>query len=93
MEKKLWKERLCDGLDLPDEPIPGMPLIELAGEHRVLIECHGGITQYSDEKICVKVRYGQVCIQGRTLELTCMTRERLVITGNIDGVALWRRET
>lgn len=89
--KKHWAERLADGVDLSGETMPGVPVVELAGDRRVLIERHGGVTEYSGERICVKVRYGLVCICGCGLELTCMTREQLVITGRIDAVQLLRR--
>ena len=89
---KAWMQRLADGMDLTGEPMPGVPVVELAGEGRVLIERHGGVTQYSREKICVKVRYGQVLVCGCNLELTQMTREQLVISGRIDGIQLLRRD-
>lgn len=86
-------ERLTDGLDLPSEPIPGQPLVELTGERRVLIENHGGVTQYGREKICVKVKFGQVSVQGCGLELARMTKEQLIISGRIDSITLIRRKT
>lgn len=87
-----WMERLADGLDLPAEPMPGLPLVEISGERRVLIENHGGVTQYGRDKICVKVKYGQVAVQGCGLELARMTKEQLIICGRIDCVSLQRRE-
>lgn len=93
MAKKLWMEHLVDRADLSDEPLPGQPLIEISGTHRALVECHAGVSEYSARKICVKVRYGLICISGCNLELTCMTRERLVITGCIECVQIQRRET
>lgn len=80
-----------DRLDLPEEPIPGKPLIEIVGHERVLIEHHCGVTEYGRSLISVKVRYGRVSVQGRGLELTRMTREMLVISGCIDCVRLERR--
>lgn len=91
VQKKHWVQRLADGADLPSEPLPGVPVVELAGECRVLIERHGGVTEYSRERISVKVRYGQVRVCGCGLELTRMTREQLVISGRIDGIELLRR--
>lgn len=91
VQKRNWAQRLADGADLSSEPLPGVPVVELAGERRVLIERHGGVTEYSGERICVKVRYGQVCVCGCGLELTRMTREQLVISGRIDCVQLVRR--
>ena len=92
MPKKYWAERLADSTDLSGEPMPGVPVVELAGDRRVLIERHGGVTEYSSDRICVKVRYGIVCICGCGLELTCMTREQMVVTGRIDCVQLKRRK-
>lgn len=92
MAKGDWMQRLTDQMDLSGEPLPGVPVVELAGDRRVLIERHGGVTQYSREKICVKVSYGLVQVCGCGMELTRMTREQLVISGRIDSVHLLRRE-
>ena len=93
MERGLrWVQKLADGADLHGESIPGVPVVELAGNRRVLIECHGGVTQYSREMICVKVSYGHVCVIGRNLELTLMTKMQLVISGDIQEVRLQGRE-
>ena len=92
MQRRNWMQRIADGADLSAEALPGVPVVELAGECRVLIERHGGVIEYSRERISVKVRYGTVCVCGSGLELTCMTREQLVISGRIDCVQLQRRE-
>ena len=84
-------ERLTDGMDLSGEPLPGQPIVEVAGDRRVLIENHFGVKAYSRDQIVVKVKYGCVCIYGCGLELMHMTKERLVIRGRIDGVTLQRR--
>lgn len=86
----IW-ERLADGADLAAEPMPGQPIVEIAGDRRVLIENHFGVKEYSREKIAVKVKYGFVCVCGCGLELIRMTREQLVISGSIDAVSLVRR--
>ena len=41
-----WMERMVERADLPGEALPGQPLVELLGERRVLIEHHGGVTEY-----------------------------------------------
>ncbi len=90
-QERRWLERLADGADLPGEPLPGQPLVELAGDRRVLIEHHRGVTQYSRDMICVKVRYGIVRVNGCGLELSRMSREQLVISGRIDCISVVRR--
>ena len=91
MQTMNWMQKLADGADLSGEPLPGVPIVEIAGECRVLIERHGGVTEYSRERISVKVRSGTVSVCGCGLELTRMTREQLVISGRIDCVQLQRR--
>ena len=81
-------QRLADGADLSAEPLPGQPIVEIAGDRRVLIENHFGVKEYSREKIGVKVKYG-LC--GCDLELIRMTKEQLIISGRIDAVTLIRR--
>ncbi len=91
VKRRGWIERLADSTDLQGEAFPGQPLVELYGDRRVLIEHHGGVTEYGREKIQVKVRYGYLCVCGGCLELACMTAEQLVITGRIDSVSIIRR--
>lgn len=90
-EKRSILQRLADGADLPGEPLPGQPIVEIAGDRRVLIENHFGVKEYSRERIGVKVKYGELTVCGCGLELARMTREQLVISGRIDCVTLQRR--
>lgn len=76
--------------DLPDEPIPGRPLIEIVDQCRVLIENHRGVNEYADTLIRVKVKFGSVCVCGNHLRLARMTKGQLIISGNIESVQLCR---
>lgn len=71
------------------EPL-GMPLVEIAGEKRVLIENHKGVTEYDADRICIRVKYGQICVCGENLTLSQMTGACLVICGRIDSITLLR---
>ena len=88
--KKLLMEHIINATDLQGATIPGLPLIELAGDRRVLMENHNGVTEYGKERICVKVKFGQVCICGKELCLAKMTKSQLIICGRIDSVELYR---
>ena len=83
---------LTENPELPGERIPGQSLLELAADRRVLIENHGGVTQYSRSRIGIKVRFGQILVCGCNLELARMTKEQLVITGRIESITLTRRD-
>ena len=75
------------------EYLPGVPVVELAGDRRVLIENHHGVTEYGENRICVNVKYGALCVCGSSLELAKMTSAQLIITGMISSVAIYRKET
>lgn len=75
---------------LYSETLPGEPLIEIVGNRRVLIEHHKGVTAYSCNEIRICVSYGQICICGTNLELMCMTKDQLAVTGRINNILLLR---
>ena len=85
-------ELLADRAELENEPMPAQPIIEVAGDQRVLIENHRGVSAYSSEKILITVAFGKVCVCGCGLRLIRMTKEQLVIRGRIDAVSLLRRD-
>ena len=83
-------DRISDATSLQTEALPGRPIVEVYSDHRVLIEIHGGILEYSPEKIQVRVRYGILCICGSCLEVTKMTMQQVIISGHINSLHLIR---
>lgn len=78
--------------DVLSQSLPGLPLAELAGDKRVLIENHQGVTEYGEERICVKVAFGILSVSGRELTLNSMSKQQLIICGSIDRLELDREE-
>lgn len=91
MPRRKLRDYLEEKTDNPDI-FPSVPIVELAGSHRMLVENHLGVIQYSTEKIGIKMKYGQLQICGCGLTLEQMTKVKLVVTGRIDGISLLRRE-
>lgn len=91
MPRRRFRDYLEERTGNP-ELFPDLPIVELAGSHRVLVENHLGVTQYSTERIGIKMKYGQLRINGCGLILEHMTKVKLVVTGRIDGICLERRE-
>lgn len=81
-------QRAALGMELPSESILGVPIVEIFGNCRVLIENHSGVTDYSNCRISVCTRFGNYVISGNKLEIANMTKYRLVITGTIESVAI-----
>jgi len=85
----LWS-KLSLAADLPDEPIPGLPLIEIVDNSRVLIENHKGVSEYGRNRIRIKVKWGYVCVCGEDLVLARMERGSLIVSGTVESVQLFR---
>lgn len=83
-------QRLSMNADLSAEPLPNLPIIEVAGERRVLIENHYGVTEYGTNAIRVRVKFGQISVEGSSLELAKMSKGQLVISGCVDCIRLLR---
>ena len=82
---------MLSSAELPGELMAGMPLMELTGSRRLLLENHRGVTEYTPERICVGVCGGTVCVSGRCLTIARMTARQLIITGHIALVELQGR--
>jgi len=75
---------------LHSEPIPGIPLLELNGDDRILIENHKCVMGYSEKEILIRVSFGVLRIVGDEMVLACVKKEQLVIHGMIDSICLLR---
>ena len=89
-QSSLWVQRMADKADLHGEVLPGVPVVELAGDRRILIERHRGVSEYSGERICVRLSYGLLCISGCGMALTRMTKNQLIISGCINEIRIER---
>lgn len=88
MDRNKYLRRVVSATNLQTEQLPGMPVVEIAGDCRVLIERHLGVIGYDCNVIRIKTKKGQICVQGSNLELTQMSKFTLVIYGKIHSVHL-----
>lgn len=85
-----WLDQLLGRTKLAEENPLKMPLVEICGDCRVLIEHHAGVIEYSQESVGVRVRYGIINVCGSGLKLCHMSADQLIISGKIQGVVLSR---
>lgn len=81
-------ERAMLGMNLYGEALPGLPLVEIVGKRRVLVENHCGINCYTDSEIHINSRIGIIRVGGEELLIAKVTKEFLVITGIINTVTI-----
>ena len=68
-----------------------LPILELVGQRRLLIENHQGVLSYAPNEIKIKVSYGCITVVGNELQLMEMSRVKLAICGIIDGLQILGR--
>lgn len=83
-------ESVIDSSQLDPAVQPKLPVIEIAGDKRMIIENHKAVIGYSTGEVVVKVKYGRILIKGCGLQLARLGKEQLVVTGRIDCVMLCR---
>lgn len=80
--------RLPELLDLPDQTLPGIPIIEIYGDRRVLIEGRCTVVQYMQTSIIIRNSCGRVCICGQCLKMVELSKDKMIITGCIEGISI-----
>lgn len=77
-------------LDLPDQTISGVPIIEIYGDRRVLVEGRCTVVQYGSN--CIKLRNacGTVCVHGCGLMMVELSQYQMIITGKVENISIAR---
>lgn len=78
-------------LNSTEDLLQHLPLIEIAGTHRVLIENYYSVTAYTNNEISVRVKYGDIKICGERLCIVKISSHQMVINGIIRQVLLCKR--
>lgn len=91
-DRMRFYDRLAHLSALGNGTVPGVPLIEIIADKRVLIENHHGVCRYTHDQICVKTALGVIRIDGKCLFLEKMTKEQITVIGRIEGIYICRSE-
>ena len=72
--------------DIPEELTSDIAKVTILGFNRMLIENYKAILEYQDFFIRIKMSTGLININGFELLMNEMTKDDLIITGNIESV-------
>ena len=89
-KSKTFGEKISGVKHFYAEPLPGIPIMEIADDRRLVVENHMGVLEYSNKRICVSIRNGFYKITGDKLSISYMSRFRLVIVGRIELISIER---
>ena len=78
-------------LDLPDQTLPGIPIIEIYGNQRVLVDGKCRVTMFDNDRICLKSKQNNISVLGTGLRVAELSCNKTVIFGCIDSVSIHGR--
>jgi len=85
--KNSIRRSLTQALEMPSEVLINVPVINIVGNGELDIENYKSILEYSTDRIAVNASGYIVMIEGKTLELKCVTSETVSIRGNIASLS------
>lgn len=86
-ERASVRERISRALEIPSDVFTGEVSVHVRGRNHVEISGSGVIREYTDEKISLRIRGGEICIRGRRLLCTAYRRGEVTITGQVRSVS------
>lgn len=78
---KKFSEAIADTWGVPKDVIMNIPRITISGDREIYIENHKGVTEYTDSIIRVSTGMGTVKIHGRSLTISAIRQEDILING------------
>ncbi|MGI5822639.1 MAG: sporulation protein YqfC [Dethiobacteria bacterium] len=82
-KKKKLTEGLAEFFELPKELLLNLPRVTLIGNIQLYLENYGGIIEYSDELLRLRIRGGEVVVKGKNLVIKNFFGEEIFIEGEI----------
>ncbi len=78
--------RAASFLNIPQDVIPGEPVITVTGRRNVYIENYNRIISFVDNEIRLQAKTCRVVVRGKRLEIEYYTGDDILITGLIHSV-------
>ncbi len=85
-ERKKWRETVADFFELPRELLFNLPRVTLIGNVHFYLENYGGIIQYNQEIVRLKVKEGEIVIKGHDLSIKNFFAQEIFIEGKIKSI-------
>ena len=85
-EKQSFRQKVAESFDASKEIILDVLKVELLGSSEAVVENYKGIVEYTPKRIVLEANPRQFRICGNNLEIKCVTREMLFVSGVIDTI-------
>ncbi len=81
-----FKNKIVKSLDLPKDLIFDLPRTTMIGDMQLYVENHIGLLEFSDTKIRLQTRAGELFIYGTSLVICGVMYREILIEGKIDNI-------
>ena len=88
--RKMLISKLSGAVGLHSESILGMPVLELCGDDRILVENIRQVISFDENQIYVSVEFGFLCLEGECLLLDYLGENRILVKGKIATITVQR---
>lgn len=78
-------------MKMPDDILLGAPRLLLRGDGYLFVENHHGVIEYGGTRLRMRVRFGEILVEGEGLALSSLGGADLLVTGQIRVVTLTRQ--
>lgn len=85
-ERKKWRENVADFFELPKDLLFNLPRLTLIGNIQFYLENYGGIIEYSEELLRLKIRGGEIIIRGKNLSIKNFFGKEIFVEGEIKSI-------
>ncbi|MDU4959806.1 MAG: sporulation protein YqfC [Sporomusaceae bacterium] len=86
MSKKGRMQRLAGLLELPQDIVLDLPRMTMLGNVQMLIENHKGIIEYTSTLVRIRLKQGELVIQGAELVLGNLQAEQILVEGTLQEI-------
>lgn len=80
-------ERLADFCEVPADMVSNVPVFVIRGHHEIEISGCGGILEYNDRRVILKVGRDKFTVTGESLALSDFRENVLFVRGNINSAS------
>lgn len=86
MSKKGRMQRLAGLLELPQDIVLDLPRMTMLGNVQMLIENHKGIIEYTSTLVRIRLKQGELVVQGTELVLGNLQAEQILVEGTLQEI-------
>jgi sporulation protein YqfC len=86
MSKRGRMQRLAGLLELPQDIMLDLPRVTMLGNIQLLIENHKGIIEYTPELVRIRLKQGELVINGSELVLGNLQAEQILVEGTLNEI-------